>query len=525
MLSASEIIPGESAAAFPLTDMAKRSTHPTLIAPPMNNEDQTEHSGDTSREIDPAHKPHELPPFLRRNRRPAPSIVIVDSEEKSARSTTAINAPSVNSAPHISFKDEASTKISRAGNIPKTVDLNAFIVPVDIGSREVVEQYTSPESAKGKEKEDDATTYATARSRLSFRSFFTRSSGKQSQIGATWRQAFNLTMNSGFGSGAPRGGKYVGVREGREQGGYLPGETGLGRTGKGPAPVPAGLIAAIGLKSKNSYLADAKKQVKELIDEVAELGRRVVELERFDGVRLSSMRLRGNLKQHRSEIDGLGRSFVADFDWKEKFTEDRREWFEMWVEQQWDNLRWYGEELDRMKTMMKEYDDLSEKEAMETWQGKSKEEFNSTIAVMHQLQNLMRTMADGPGKQQKCQDAMKKLLTRFVELEQDIQFHERKNNLRFPKELIRRYDTFEVLEKSLKALMDDEINLETSISIWSLRRNSARATEEDFKEYLADLFDSCEKRYPIEKDAGVTISVGQGSAECTTAGQEDKPQN
>ena len=274
MLSALETIPRESAATSPPTDMAKSSTHPTLSAPPINDEDQAEHSGDTSLETDPAHKPHELPPFLRGNSSPAPSIsisFIVNSEEKSARSKTAIDASSVNSAPHISFKEEASTPTSRTGNIPKAVDLTGFIVPVDIGSREAVEQYTSTDSAKGMMKEDDATTYATARSRLSFRSFFTRSSGKQSQNGATWRQAFNLTMNSGFGPGAPRGGKYVGVREGRERGGYLPRETGVGRTGKRPAPVPAGLIAAIGLKSKNSYLADAKKQVKELIDEVAEM--------------------------------------------------------------------------------------------------------------------------------------------------------------------------------------------------------------------------------------------------------------
>ena len=67
----------------------------------------------------------------------------------------------------------------------------------------------------------------------------------------------------------------------------MPGETEVGRTGKGPAPVPKGLVEAMGLKSKNSYLMDAKKQVKELIGEVAELNRKVAELERFDGTRLT----------------------------------------------------------------------------------------------------------------------------------------------------------------------------------------------------------------------------------------------
>lgn len=514
MHSASETRSPVGAVTSPPTDMAISSTHPTLSAPLINNEDHTEDSGDNSLEADVVHNSDELPPFHRKNSSTAPSIatsLVVHTVDKSARDTTTMDAPSVNSAPHIRWQGAPSTPPAAMGNGMNIVDV---IVPVDASASESLQERIHPDSAKGKEREDDASTYATARSRLSFHSFFTRSTGMQSHNGATWRRAFNLTMNSGFGSGAPRGlGKYVGVREGRESGGYLPAETGVGRTGKGPAPVPAGLIAALGLKTKKSYLADAKKQVRDLIDEVAELDRKVAELERFDGVRLSSMKLRRKLRQHRSEVDGLGKSFVADFDWKEKFTEDRREWFKMWVEQQWDNLRWYGEELDKMKTMMKEYDDLSEKEAMKTWQGKSKEEFDSMVAVMQQLQNLMRTMAHGPEKQQKCQDAMKKLLIRFVALERDIQFHERKNNLWFPKELIRRYDTFEVVERSLKALMDDERSLERSISAWSMRRNSARTTEEDFKQYLTDLFRLCQERYPIEEGGEeVMASVGQGPA-------------
>lgn len=72
---------------------------------------------------------------------------------------------------------------------------------------------------------DNGSTYYSAQSQFSFRSIFTRSTGKHSQNGATWRQVLTNTMNSGFGSGTR-------VREGREKGGYLPPVTGVGRTGK-----------------------------------------------------------------------------------------------------------------------------------------------------------------------------------------------------------------------------------------------------------------------------------------------------
>lgn len=89
---------------------------------------------------------------------------------------------------------------------------------------------------------DTGSTYYSARSQFSFRSIFTRSTGQRSQNGATWRQALTKTMNSGFGSGTR-------VREGREKGGYLPPITGVGRTGKAPAPIPSSMLRALGVKS------------------------------------------------------------------------------------------------------------------------------------------------------------------------------------------------------------------------------------------------------------------------------------
>ena len=501
MLSASENSLRGSVAAFPPSAIATSFTVPISSASIVKNENQENQCSGISLDSNSAQESNE-PLFVLRRNSSTVSIatsLIINTEKESAGNTTAIDASSVNSAPHIRWQGKSSIPSAPMKNRMNIVDI---IAPVGTSASEAPKETIQSDSAKGKEREDDATTYATARSRLSFRSFFTRSTGKQSQNGATWRRAFNLTMNSGFGSGAPRGlGKYVGVREGREHGGYLPRETGVGRTGKEPTPVPKGLVEAMGLKSKNSYLVDAKKQVKELIDEVAELNRKVAELERFDGTRLTSMRLRTKLKQHRSEVDGLNKSFAADFDWKEKFTEDRREWFEMWVEQQWDNLRWYGDELDNMKNAMKEYDEASEREATEEWQGMGDEEYNEVVSEMARLLELMRQhrTIDAVGdRHQKCQEVMKKLLASFVSIEQDIQFHEEENNLRSSKKLLSRYIDFERFEQTLKALIDDKKNLETSISSWSLRRNSVRTTKEDFENYLSELCGLCEKRYPLE---------------------------
>ena len=95
-------------------------------------------------------------------------------------------------------------------------------------------------------------TYYTARSKFSFRSLLsslmTDSTGKQSQNGATWRHAFNLTMNSGFGSAALRSTGHKGVREGREREVREKGRFfGVGRTGKEPAPVPISMLEALGV--------------------------------------------------------------------------------------------------------------------------------------------------------------------------------------------------------------------------------------------------------------------------------------
>ena len=72
----------------------------------------------------------------------------------------------------------------------------------------------------------------------------TVSTGRMSSQGATWKQALHITTNSGFGpAGAPRALRYKGVREGRERGLGLP-KGSVGRVGRGPAAIPAALVAA-----------------------------------------------------------------------------------------------------------------------------------------------------------------------------------------------------------------------------------------------------------------------------------------
>lgn len=92
--------------------------------------------------------------------------------------------------------------------------------------------------------------------RMSLRSAYTgyttntTSSGQLSQYGATWNEAMERTMNSGFGNGAPRNRDRLMVREGRERGPWLPQLKGVGRTGKGPAPVPLSMLRALGVEEK-----------------------------------------------------------------------------------------------------------------------------------------------------------------------------------------------------------------------------------------------------------------------------------
>lgn len=74
----------------------------------------------------------------------------------------------------------------------------------------------------------------------------TDSTGLQSQRGATWQHSMAYTANSGFASGLPRTMGWKGVREGRERELGLEEMKGVGRTGKRAAPVPDGLIKAVG---------------------------------------------------------------------------------------------------------------------------------------------------------------------------------------------------------------------------------------------------------------------------------------
>mgnify|MGYP003311720201 CR=1 FL=1 len=73
------------------------------------------------------------------------------------------------------------------------------------------------------------------------KSTFTSSTGQRSQPGATWRGAMDKAMNTGFGSSTRRTMNGRGLREGRET---EVSRHGVGRTGKGPAPVPVGLSRA-----------------------------------------------------------------------------------------------------------------------------------------------------------------------------------------------------------------------------------------------------------------------------------------
>lgn len=76
-----------------------------------------------------------------------------------------------------------------------------------------------------------------------------------------------LTMNRRFGSGAPRNDGHKGVREGREKGGLLPRIKGVGRTRKGPVPVPAGMLRALGVKSQEELDEDDSEQKLEKLQE------------------------------------------------------------------------------------------------------------------------------------------------------------------------------------------------------------------------------------------------------------------
>lgn len=109
---------------------------------------------------------------------------------------------------------------------------------------------------------DDESAYWSVRSRLSFRSLlsgsvFTNSTGARSQYGSTWKQDLILQINSGFASGAPRSENWKPVREGREKGGYLPRIKGVGRTGKGPAPVPKSMLKALGVTIEEEEVDEA----------------------------------------------------------------------------------------------------------------------------------------------------------------------------------------------------------------------------------------------------------------------------
>ena len=68
----------------------------------------------------------------------------------------------------------------------------------------------------------------------------------------------------------------------------MPGEIGVSRAGKGYVEVPAAMIKVLRLRSRNSFLKDAKRQVKEFVDDIEEPGMTVAEMMRFEQVRISS---------------------------------------------------------------------------------------------------------------------------------------------------------------------------------------------------------------------------------------------
>lgn len=70
------------------------------------------------------------------------------------------------------------------------------------------------------------------------------STGFRSQHGATWHEELIITMNSGFGPGAPRNETCRPVKEWREKGAFLPRLRGIRGIGKAPAQVLAMMVQA-----------------------------------------------------------------------------------------------------------------------------------------------------------------------------------------------------------------------------------------------------------------------------------------
>ena len=84
--------------------------------------------------------------------------------------------------------------------------------------------------------------------------------GDGSREEPTWRGARNFSTNSGFWSGTSSLASRKGVAEGRQKGGFLPRMRGIGRTGKGPMPVPEGIVKALqvaGEEAARSLSADS----------------------------------------------------------------------------------------------------------------------------------------------------------------------------------------------------------------------------------------------------------------------------
>lgn len=155
--------------------------------------------------------------------------------------TTTSNLEMRASAPATSPHEEISVKKDIDEAAPNSLDEPGPVVQ-DTSDSNVNANPRSEHGDNDTDSDDDLNTEYYDVESVAAR---TDTTGLQSMYGATWRQAMVLTANSGFASGTPRTEGRKSVREGREPELGLARLKGVGRTGKGPAPVPQGMIDAL----------------------------------------------------------------------------------------------------------------------------------------------------------------------------------------------------------------------------------------------------------------------------------------
>ena len=227
------------------------------------------------------------------------------------------------------------------------------------------------------------------------RSVFTDSTGFRLLPGATWKEDLYRSMNSGFGSGAPRDQNYRSVQEGRERGGFLPRLRGVGRLGKRAVPVPAGLANAMGAQlreiteEQDETEEDFQKRqliAKHRVEEFREDAERKEMIRRHDGERWQEQSARKLLLGRHSGESSVGR--------KEKHRAVLRQ---HWVEQRNDDIdlqailkRHEGQEESRKELLSNQRDADYQVDGLEIgWKEKSAEEAQRlAILARHREEEL-----------------------------------------------------------------------------------------------------------------------------------------